>query len=159
MHCTFTTGLSSSKSASSSLSPWLRAAKMFPPWKTAQMLYTNIASMTWGWAVNQWLTLFFLFPLVEAMTGGKKESVKTAERNRTVTALQGPGLKSHTWFFIFILIPITSLCRKLFQLQHQVLMLVVICFSNSSFLSVSLFFLRLKNLWKQEQCLSQVTTY
>lgn len=41
-HCTFVSGLSSSESASSSSSlwPWLRAAKMFPPWGTPERLYS-----------------------------------------------------------------------------------------------------------------------
>lgn len=51
-YCTFSAGFSSSSrslSSSSSLCPWLRAAKMFPPWKRPEMLYTESACECCWW--------------------------------------------------------------------------------------------------------------
>lgn len=51
-YCTFSAGFSSSSkslSSSSSLCPWLRAAKMFPPWKRPEMLYRESACECCWW--------------------------------------------------------------------------------------------------------------
>lgn len=140
-YSTFSAGFSSSSkslSSSSSLCPWLRAAKMFPPWKRPEMLYRVGVWMLLMAEVKQsvcecWQT-FFLLPLLETVTVEAKDKyIETA--SYTLWGKRMILFYKYTWILI------TCFHWEFWQCQHDIF---IICIVTFSFPPIFLFFLRLE---------------